>query len=146
MQPDRVLLAVMDDRMIAKGLVLHWVTAFFQDYLATESLDDLVALLRKTRLDTRLMEFFPPHKRTLADFDEHFKVGPCSWVGMAPFHTLDMANSCPLAKRDFGPSNTLLVEHQALALGHMLACLAISRHWTGRDKCGSHKLTSMYAW
>ncbi len=30
MQPDRVLLAVMDDRMVAKGLVLHWVTAFFQ--------------------------------------------------------------------------------------------------------------------
>lgn len=76
MQPDRVLLAVMDDRMIAKGLVLHWVTAFFQDYLATESLDDLVSLLRKTRLDTRLMDFFPPHKRTLGDFDEHFKVTP----------------------------------------------------------------------
>lgn len=74
MQPDRVLLAVMDDRMVAKGLVLHWVTAFFQDYLATETLDDLVALLRKTRLDTRLMDFFPPHKRTLADFDEHFQV------------------------------------------------------------------------
>ena len=30
MQPDRVLLALMDDRVVAKGLVLHWVTAFFQ--------------------------------------------------------------------------------------------------------------------
>ena len=86
MQPDRVLLAVMDDRMIAKGLVLHWVTAFFQDYLATESLDDLVALLRKTRLDTRLMDFFPPHKRTLSEFDEHFEVQSgiltrkCEWT------------------------------------------------------------------
>jgi len=45
-----------------------------QDYLATESLDDLVSLLRKSRLETRLIDFFPPHKRTLADFDDHYKV------------------------------------------------------------------------
>lgn len=90
MQPDRVLLAVMDDRMIAKGLVLHWVTAFFQDYLATESLDDLVSLLRKTRLDTRLVDFFPPHKRTLADFDEHFKVDPPQHFGPVCIHSLQL--------------------------------------------------------
>lgn len=80
MQPDRVLLAVMDDRMVAKGLVLHWVTAFFQDYLATESLDDLVSLLRKSRLETRLIDFFPPHKRTLADFDDHYKAAGLSEI------------------------------------------------------------------
>ena len=73
MQPDRVLLVVMDDRMVTKGLVLQWVTTFLQDYLATESMEDLVALLRKARLDARLMDTFPPHKRTLADFEEHFK-------------------------------------------------------------------------
>jgi hypothetical protein len=72
-QPDRVLQALMIDRMVAKGLVLQWITAFFQDFLATESIDDLVALLRKARLDNRLMDFFPPHKRTLTDFDAHFQ-------------------------------------------------------------------------
>ena len=79
MQPDRVLLALMDDRMVAKGLVLQWVTAFFQDYLATDSMDDLVSLLRKARLDSRLMDFFPPHRRTLSEFDAHFKVD-CRYV------------------------------------------------------------------
>jgi hypothetical protein len=48
-QSDRVLNAVMNDRMIAKGLVLHWATAFFVDFLATEPMDDLVAILRKAR-------------------------------------------------------------------------------------------------
>lgn len=47
MQSDRVLNAVMNDRMVAKGLVLHWATAFFVDFLATEPMDDLVAILRK---------------------------------------------------------------------------------------------------
>ena len=49
-----------------------------QDFLATESMDDLVSVLRKARLDARLMDMFPPHKRTLADFEEHFKVPPCT--------------------------------------------------------------------
>ena len=48
-QSDRVLNAVMNDRMVAKGLVLHWATAFFVDFLATEPMDDLVAILRKAR-------------------------------------------------------------------------------------------------
>ena len=48
-QSDRVLNAVMNDRMVAKGLVLHWATAFFVDFLATEPMDDLVAILRKVR-------------------------------------------------------------------------------------------------
>ena len=113
MQPDRVLLAVMDDRMIAKGLVLHWVTAFFQDYLATESLDDLVALLRKTRLDTRLMEFFPPHKRTLAEFDEHFEVGTCSSLAMPLSHTLDMIICVQLL------SLSILMERKSPALASL---------------------------
>lgn len=74
----------MDDRMIAKGLILQFVTAFFQDYLSTETLDDLVTPLRKAKVDHRLQDFFPPQKRTLADFEEHFKVKPL------PFHCLSI--------------------------------------------------------
>ena len=63
-----------------------------QDYLATESIDDLVSLLRKARLDTHLLDLFPPQKRTLRDLDEHFKVMPRAthspgaprlWAGLA---------------------------------------------------------------
>ena len=74
-QPDRILLPMLNDRMVAKGLILQYATAFFSDYLSTESVDDLVALLRKARLDDHLLDLFPPQKRTLKDFDEHFKVG-----------------------------------------------------------------------
>jgi hypothetical protein len=74
-QPDRILLPMLNDRMVAKGLILQYATAFFSDYLSTESIDDLVSLLRKARLDEHLLDLFPPQKRTLKDFDEHFKVG-----------------------------------------------------------------------
>jgi hypothetical protein len=73
-QPDRVLLPMLNDRMVAKGLILQYATAFFSDFLSTESIDDLVATLRKAKLDNHLLELFPPQKRTLKDFDEHFKV------------------------------------------------------------------------
>ena len=78
-QPDRVLQSMLNDRMVAKGLILQYATTFFQDYLSSESIDDLVALLRKARLDTHLLDLFPPQKRTLKDLDEHFKVGASSF-------------------------------------------------------------------
>jgi hypothetical protein len=71
--PDRVLLALLNDRIIAKGSVLEFVTFLFKDFLATENMDDLVVLLRKARLDDKLLDLFPPQKRNLADFESHFK-------------------------------------------------------------------------
>lgn len=71
--PDRVLGPLLNDRMVAKGTILSFVTEFFADYLATDSIDDLVALLKKARLDDRLLEFFPPQQRTLEQFNAHFK-------------------------------------------------------------------------
>lgn len=53
------------------------MTEFFADFLATDSVDDLVALLKKARLDERLLEFFPPQQRTLEQFNAHFKVRHC---------------------------------------------------------------------
>lgn len=71
--PDRVLVPLLNDRMVAKGTILAFVTEFFADFLATDSVDDLVALLKKARLDERLLEFFPPQQRTLEQFNAHFK-------------------------------------------------------------------------
>lgn len=79
--PDRVLMSLINDRMIAKGTILDFITAFFKDYLATDSMDDLVQLLRKARLDDRLLDFFPPQKRNLTDFDAHFKASVQHSVG-----------------------------------------------------------------
>ena len=150
-QPDRVLLALMNDRMVAKGTILIFATTFFQvqlcswlaspwglrrallrivaqcmtpagearkhrsarsevpersheqalpqdkacvegartklpdpcmvqDYLATESTEELVSMLRKARMDTRLLELLPPQNRTLEAFDAHFKVPSHSFL------------------------------------------------------------------
>ena len=78
--PDRVLMSLMNDRMIAKGTILDFITAFFKDYLATDSMDDLVQLLRKARLDDRLLDFFPPQRRNLTDFDAHFKASATTTI------------------------------------------------------------------
>lgn len=59
-----------------QGTILAFVTDFFADFLATDNVDDLVALLKKARLDDRLLEFFPPQQRSLDQFNSHFKVIP----------------------------------------------------------------------
>lgn len=46
---------------------------FLQTYLAKESLDDLVTTLTKGRVANRLLDLMPPSKRTLEDFNAHFK-------------------------------------------------------------------------
>lgn len=95
-QPDRVLQSMLNDRMVAKGLILQYATTFFQDYLSSESIDDLVALLRKARLDTHLLDLFPPQKRTLKDLDEHFKVRRCNPLSCVASHVqlVDFASAC----------------------------------------------------
>ena len=40
--PERVLTPLLNDRMVAKGTILAFVTDFFVDFLATGSVDDLV--------------------------------------------------------------------------------------------------------
>jgi hypothetical protein len=42
-------------------------------YLVKETLEDLVTLLTKARVVNRLLDFMPPNKRSLEDFNAHFK-------------------------------------------------------------------------
>lgn len=85
--PERVLLPLLNDRMVAKGTILAFVTDFFVDFLATESVDDLVALLKKAKMDDRLSEFFPPSQRTPELLNAHFKV--CC-LPRLPYHDLQV--------------------------------------------------------
>lgn len=71
--PERVLPNLLEDRLVAKGTVLSFVTDFFSDYLATETVDSLLDELRKSKLDSRLLELFPQQKRSWAEFDSHFE-------------------------------------------------------------------------
>ena len=58
--------------MVAKGTIGRFITAFFADFLDTESVESLVDLLRKARLQDRMLEFFPQQNRTWDDFNSHF--------------------------------------------------------------------------
>jgi hypothetical protein len=45
-----------------------------QEFLAKDSLDDLVALLIKGKIADKLLEFLPPIRRTDTEFANHFNV------------------------------------------------------------------------
>lgn len=69
---DHVLPTLLEDRLVMKGTVLAFVTEFFKDYLSTESVESLMELLRKGRVENRILEFFPQQKRNWNDFADHF--------------------------------------------------------------------------
>ena len=51
--PERVLPTLLEDRLVAKGTVLAFVTDFFADVIATDGVEALLEVLRKVR-DGRL--------------------------------------------------------------------------------------------
>jgi hypothetical protein len=71
--PERVLPAALEDRLVARGTIATFITDFFADYLATEGVESLVELIRKARLQDRMLEFFPQQKRSWEQFEEHFQ-------------------------------------------------------------------------
>jgi hypothetical protein len=70
--PETIFSALMSDSLIAKGIVLHFVTDTFKVYLVENSLDDLVSLLKRAKMDDRLLDLFPMQKRSIEAFAEHF--------------------------------------------------------------------------
>ena len=71
--PDFVFTALLNDALVSKGTSLGFVTKFFTVFLAETNFDDLVALLKRGKVDERLLDLFPPQKQTPEQFAEHFK-------------------------------------------------------------------------
>ncbi|XP_068657603.1 uncharacterized protein [Aristolochia californica] len=71
--PETVFQPLLKDNLVAKGLVLPFITDFFKEYLVDSSLDDLIALLKRGKMDDNLLEFFPTAKRSPEGFAEHFR-------------------------------------------------------------------------
>jgi uncharacterized protein (DUF4415 family) len=69
---ETVFQPLLKDTLVAKGIVLNFVTDFFNEYLVENSLDDLISILRRGKMDDKLLEFLPPTKRTTESFAEHF--------------------------------------------------------------------------
>eukprot|EP00850_Spirogloea_muscicola_P007180 SM000035S13160 [mRNA] locus=s35:797997:800974:- [translate_table: standard] len=70
--PETVFGSLMNDTLVGRGTVLPFVTEVFKEYLVENSLDDLIALLRRAKMEERLLDFFPLQKRTPEAFAEHF--------------------------------------------------------------------------
>ncbi|CAI0589900.1 unnamed protein product [Linum tenue] len=70
--PETVLQPLLKDNLVAKGIVLAFITDFFKEYLLDNSLDDLISILKRAKMEDNLLEFFPSSKRTAEAFSEHF--------------------------------------------------------------------------
>lgn len=70
--PETVFQSLVKDNLVAKGIVLSFITDFFKEYLVDNSLDDLISLLKRGKMEDNLFDFFPPAKRTSEAFAEHF--------------------------------------------------------------------------
>ncbi|XP_010528650.1 PREDICTED: basic leucine zipper and W2 domain-containing protein 2-like [Tarenaya hassleriana] len=70
--PETVFQPLLKDNLIAKGLVLSFITDFFKEYLVENSLDDLISILKRGKMEDNLMDFLPPTKRSAESFAEHF--------------------------------------------------------------------------
>lgn len=70
--PENVFLVLINDVMVAKGTSLHFMTSFMKDFLSDASLDELMILLKRGRVDD-LMAFFPIQKRNPDNVATHFQ-------------------------------------------------------------------------
>ncbi|XP_059308134.1 uncharacterized protein LOC132613504 isoform X1 [Lycium barbarum] len=70
--PETVFQPLLKDNLVGKGLVLSFITDFFKEYLVDNSLDDLISVLKRGKMEDNLLEFFPSAKRTPEAFSEHF--------------------------------------------------------------------------
>ncbi|KAK9087983.1 hypothetical protein Syun_030377 [Stephania yunnanensis] len=79
--PETVFQPLLKDNLVAKGIVLSFITDFFKEYLTDNSVDDLILLLKRGKMEENLLEFFPSAKRSAEGFSEHFnKAGLTSLV------------------------------------------------------------------
>uniref|UniRef100_A0A803KMP8 W2 domain-containing protein n=1 Tax=Chenopodium quinoa TaxID=63459 RepID=A0A803KMP8_CHEQI len=70
--PETVFQPLLKDNLVAKGLVLTFLTEFFKEFLVENTLDDLIALLKRGKVEDKLLDFFPSSKRSPEAFSEHF--------------------------------------------------------------------------
>ncbi|XP_008800962.1 basic leucine zipper and W2 domain-containing protein 2 [Phoenix dactylifera] len=70
--PESVVQPLLKDNLVAKGLVLSFITDFFKVYLIENNLDDLILLLKRAKVEDNLLDFFPTAKRSTEGFSEHF--------------------------------------------------------------------------
>ena len=72
--PETVFQPLLKDNLVSKGIVLSFITDFFKEYLVDNNLDDLIALLKRGKIEDNLLDLFPIQKCTTQAFAEHFSI------------------------------------------------------------------------
>ncbi|KAF8100808.1 hypothetical protein N665_0216s0008 [Sinapis alba] len=70
--PETVFQPLLKDNLVAKGIVLTFVTDFFKEYLVENSLEELISILRRGKMEDNLLDFLPLVRRSAESFAEHF--------------------------------------------------------------------------
>lgn len=70
--PDQVMQSLLDDAKVNKGTSLEFLTDFCKEYLIKDPISELDMLLKRARLDNRMLDFFPQQKRSIEDFNSYF--------------------------------------------------------------------------
>ena len=70
--PEIIFQPLLQDNLVSKGIVLSFITDFFKEYLVDNNLDDLIALLKRGKIEDNLLDLFPIQKRTTEAFAKHF--------------------------------------------------------------------------
>lgn len=81
--PASVLDVLFSDHLVKEGLSLQAITTIIRIYLTENSLESFTAQLRKGEMEDRLLDFFPPNKRTSEFFARHFEAEGLDEVRLA---------------------------------------------------------------
>ncbi|KAJ1550741.1 hypothetical protein HK096_005285, partial [Nowakowskiella sp. JEL0078] len=68
-----ILSNLIKDHLVKDGVSLQFVTNIFKVYLEEQSIDHLASILRKSGIDEKLLDFFPPNKRQEEYLARHFE-------------------------------------------------------------------------
>lgn len=64
--------ALQDDSKVESGVSLRFSTEFFKAFLAIGSMEELVTLLKRAKMEESVTDFFPVNNRTEGHFTKHF--------------------------------------------------------------------------
>ncbi|KAF8388541.1 hypothetical protein HHK36_027216 [Tetracentron sinense] len=98
--PESVFQPLLKDNLVAKGLVLSFMTDFFKEYLIDNNLDDLISILKRGKMEDDLLNIFPSAKRSAEGFSEHF-----TWVFPFKDNAIVITESTPLVELSSAPES-----------------------------------------
>ena len=71
--PENVFVVLLNDVLVQKGTSLAFLTSFCRGWLKDSTLEELVSVLRRGKLEDRLLECFPQQRRSPEILAAHFE-------------------------------------------------------------------------